>query len=148
MKTHPRFANLVWAKDQWVYLLKPVIRNSSRCRALFCRNTVKDRVFCSRCSNRKSCANDPIAYHYRRIKWKAAKRKIHFGLTRDQFKNFCEKTDYHNTVGNQLHSATIDRIDSSKGYIEGNLQILSYSDNSAKKNLDSYTPHLNGENPF
>lgn len=70
----------------------------------------------------------------------AKRRNKVFTLTLEQFKQFCEETDYINKRGKTGKSASIDRIDNNKGYEIGNIRILTLSENSAKWTYDEEPP--------
>ena len=63
----------------------------------------------------------------------AHRRGKDFTITKEDFKEFCEETNYLELKGRTKNSASIDRIDPSKGYIKGNLQVLTLGQNSAKR---------------
>jgi len=80
--------------------------------------------------------------HYRRIK----KRKHVYDVTLDDLLEIWENQDgicvysgvkllHPNEEGNNLNTASLDRIDSKLGYIKGNLQFVSIICNQAKNNL-------------
>ena len=80
--------------------------------------------------------------HFRRIK----KRKHDYDVTLqdlldlwDEQKGICTysgvKLLHPNEGGNNLNTASLDRIDSNLGYIKGNLQFISITCNQAKNNL-------------
>ena len=63
-----------------------------------------------------------------------AKRRGHdCALTYDEFRQFAIQTDYIVRKGKTIDSFSIDRIDNSKGYEMGNIQILTLSENSQKR---------------
>lgn len=77
---------------------------------------------------------------YLQVKKTARNRGIEFTITKEDFP---EKIEYCPILGIKLRydgklgsdSASIDRIDTEKGYIPGNVQILSQKANTAKGNL-------------
>jgi hypothetical protein len=80
--------------------------------------------------------------HFRRIK----KRKHKVDITLDDLLNQWEKQKgkcaysgvdlvHPNQKGNNINTASLDRIDSSLGYVKGNIQFVSIICNQAKNNL-------------
>ena len=66
------------------------------------------------------------------LKSNAKRRGIPFTISFDYFKKFCYKTDYIAGKGRRSDGFSIDRINNDKGYIPGNLQVLSFIDNCKK----------------
>jgi hypothetical protein len=79
-------------------------------------------------------------YTYNALKQNAKRRGKEFTLTLEEFKTFCERTGYLDLKGKKGTSASIDRIDPSKGYELGNIQVLSLSDNARKAHTDDACP--------
>lgn len=52
------------------------------------------------------------------------------------FKKFCVGTGYAELKGKTASSLSIDRVDETRGYEPGNIQILTLSDNSRKAHVD------------
>jgi len=78
-------------------------------------------------------------YIIRNTKFMAKRRNIDFNLTFEDFElpDYCPllniKLTYRNeSNGNNFSHATLDRIDNSKGYIKGNIMIISRLANSMK----------------
>lgn len=86
----------------------------------------------------------PLKTHFDKLKRGAKKRRIKFTITFDYFRNlvlanpvcpvFGWKLDYSKGFKGGIlpNSMSVDRIDSNIGYIEGNIQILSYRANTLK----------------
>lgn len=91
---------------------------------------------CFQCHNREWRANHPVQYAFHNLKRHAAQRGIRFTLTMEQFETFVNGNDYMNGKGRQPQDLSIDRIECSKGYELGNLQILTKSENSIKRNQE------------
>lgn len=103
------------------------------CIAIRCtRQAAKKDVFCHRCRKRHQKENDPVAYTFNMLKNNAKRRKKGFGLTIEQFRDFCEETDYIAKKGRYKKAASIDRIDHLKGYSIDNIQVLTLSENGRK----------------
>lgn len=87
------------------------------------------------------------------LKHRAKRRGKLFLLVRECFHCFAKITGFKNVHTSEYGSEfmTVDRIDSRLGYMSGNIQFLTLSENSAKGNRDQYVPFLRdkqGENPF
>lgn len=89
--------------------------------------------------NRDLKNRDPALYAFRRIRSTAQQRGIHFELTvddlREVWRTTCPVFGFELVSNNgpkQPNSLSIDRIDSSKGYIKGNIQIMSWRANKLK----------------
>jgi len=88
-------------------------------------------------------------YHYRNIKNRERSRNIEVRITLEDLKEqwdkqngICEFTgikliisEYKKINTNQIYSASLDRIDSSKGYIKGNIRWVSRSINHMKNDM-------------
>ena len=74
--------------------------------------------------SRKARAADPVRYSYVSLRNNAKRRGKVFTITLDYFKQFCYATDYLKGKGRTATSYTVDRIDESKGYEPGNIQVL------------------------
>ena len=99
-----------------------------------CRNkSRKNRNDCETCKSRMFRIKNPKRYAYQTIKSSAAKRKIPFDLSFDEFLEFDKETGYTDKVGKNSDSLTIDRIDSSLPYRVGNIRALTWIDNCSKK---------------
>lgn len=88
---------------------------------------------------------NPIRNAWFELRNKCRRKCRHLGLTYEQFEEFCKATGYTDGSGRQRYQLHIDRIDPSKGYEIGNIQILTCSENTAKGNRERYHQ---GERPF
>ena len=105
-----------------------------KCATKFCRkHAVKGRgIFCFSCRSRRSRAANPMKWSYWNLKSNAKRRGKDFSLTFEEFKEFCEETNYIAGKGRTLLSYSIDRIDNTKGYHKGNIRRVTVSENSRK----------------
>lgn len=108
-------------------------KNKELCCAYRCSNkrSKKDR-FCPKHSKRYQKEVNPINYTYNIWKSNAKRRGKSFKVTLDQFKEFCQQTDYINLKGKTASGLSIDRIKQSEGYNYNNIQLLTLSENSKK----------------
>lgn len=110
-----------------------------KCKTKYCRNKrAGSGLSCSKCLKRNHKAKDPEAYFYNLLKSNAKRRKKYFDLTLQQFRDFCKETNYIELKGKTAKSASIDRKIMDRGYTFGNLQILSLSANTTKRNEEEY----------
>jgi len=79
-----------------------------------------------------------VAYTYNFWKQNAKRRKKFFDVTLEQFREFCERTNYISLKGREADCASIDRDLIELGYTISNLQILTVSQNSIKRHEEDY----------
>jgi hypothetical protein len=112
-----------------------------KCSTPYCRNQrAKHRTICGSCKTKKYRLNNPMKYAFQSLKDNAKRRGKEFNITFEDFKQFCNESDYLRGKGKSSTSYSIDRIDNTKGYTLDNIQILTLSENSKKqsKTLNAY----------
>ena len=92
----------------------------------------KKGCYCNKCKYLIEKENDPIGLSYRRLKSHAKQRGKEFSLTKDEFSQFCIKSEYLVKKGIHKNCYHIDRIDETKGYSIDNIQILTNTENIIK----------------
>ena len=103
------------------------------CETPYCRNKAgKHRTVCYKCKSRRAKEINLVGYTFNALKQNAKRRGKEFTITLNYFKNFCKETDYLTKKGQKKTSLTVDRKDSKKGYVPGNIQALSLIQNSIK----------------
>ena len=120
-------------------LLNPDLSKAKKgkCVTKFCRGKKgKGRLVCNKCRYALYKMKDPVGCAFTRLKSNAKRREKEFTLTLEEFKKFCEETNYIELKGRHKSSMTIDRKDSTKGYSYNNIKILSMSSNASKGNRD------------
>lgn len=109
------------------------------CPAYHCTNKIANRKrFCAKHTHRHLRDTDPLRYAFYVLKGNALRRGKVFTLTLPEFKQFCQETDYLKKRGKTGKSASIDRIDNSRGYEAGNIRILTLAENSHKRQVEDY----------
>lgn len=78
--------------------------------------------------------NNPERNAYNNLKSSAAKRKIIFNLTYEEFLAFIATNNYVDEKGVTKTCLHVDRVVDALGYVAGNLQLLTNSENVAKEN--------------
>lgn len=124
------------------------------CKVKFCSNGArkyKNRSKTGKVQFAKMChkhlrqhqkENNPIRYWFDVLRQNARRRKIKFGLTIADFKEFCDETGYLKQKGKNPHSWTIDRKRPHLGYVKGNIQILTHAGNCRKRYIDEKIDRL------
>lgn len=140
---------IIWREN------REINRSKSLCRNIFCNNSCSAKYnnprFCSgnndnlKSDNRKDDFT-PFRWYMRRIKDRSHKQKTDIDLEYlrelwEQQSGICPITGWNlilrTTTDNrckQIKDASLDRIDSSKGYIKGNVRFVSCMANIAKNN--------------
>lgn len=107
----------------------------TKCRTKLCRGLAWKHcknVHCPKCVNRRWRERNPMRYFFNRLRYRAAERGHVFALP---FEHYCElvlASGYLEKKGKTAASLSIDRIDEKKGYIVGNVQVITLSENSRK----------------
>ena len=84
---------------------------------------------------------NPKAGAYATLKGHALKRRIPFNITYDYFLGLTDACGYWDRdVENHGDLPTLDRVDPCKGYVFGNLRVVSHSENAIKGNRERHLP--------
>lgn len=106
-----------------------------KCACCLKNKAAHNRTKCASCEKRLQREKYPVKAAYYDLRTNAKRRGIFFDLTLEQFEKFCFKTEYLQGKGKTAESYSVDRIIESKGYTDGNLQVLTLSENTQKENL-------------
>jgi len=116
-------------------------KKPGRCPVFRCRNlprNIKDHPkSCQLCgSHAKELwrIRNPVHAAYDNLRHHARQRKIEFTLTLAHFREIVEPTRYIDDKGCERHKLHIDRMDASLGYVDGNICVLTCSENAGKDN--------------
>lgn len=119
------------------------------------RISAKGRKECETCKFQRFKAKNEIIIIYYNLKNSARKRSLKFNLTKEWFVKFVTNSPLLTIRGRSAEAFTIDRVDNDKGYVMGNLEIITKSANSKKywelyRQLTKGTvlEELEGEPPF
>lgn len=130
---------------------------SRLCRVCNSKKAQKGRLVCRNCRHRSYVQADPEKAAYLNLKRHANARGIPFTITLEQFREFAVETDYLNGSGRSSKGFHVDRIQEWRGYVPGNLQRLTNSENVKKyiqyvdgRGLVTLTapPETQGDCPF
>jgi len=104
-----------------------------QCKSVGCfKPAAKDRNECNTCRSKRWIAKNRIRFTWHMIKKSAKRRNIIFFISYKYFEKLILKSGYIKSSGRLKDSLTVDRIDNEKGYIYGNLQVITKSENSIK----------------
>lgn len=127
--------------------LKKARPRKGLCHTPFCTNRLAPscrNVHCTKCRARVGRANNLVKATFDSCRHKAKRRGIPFTLTLEEFAHLCEDSQYHQFRGRRASDLHLDRIDSTRGYETGNVQVVTASENCTKaRNEVGY--HASGE---
>jgi len=103
-----------------------------KCKICHVNEASRHRTMCSQCRYLHEKQLDLIGVAYRRLKSHAKSRNKEFSLTKEQFSEFCIKSEYAIRKGISKDSLHIDRVDENKGYHIDNIQVLTNTQNVKK----------------
>lgn len=107
--------------------------NKGKCVIHGCgKKYIKYRYLCFHHRTQEYKRRNPLRYAYTNLRSNAKRRGKEFFISFDYFKDFCIKTKILLGRGIKADSYHIDRINEDKGYIEGNLQVLTNIENLKK----------------
>jgi hypothetical protein len=113
------------------------------CSTPYCQRKAKHNK-CYHCQTEAKKLKNPYRYWFGVLRRNARRRGVFFGLSFDYWVKWCDDTGYLALKGRSRDSASIDRIINELGYIDGNIQLLTVSNNSqkgAKKITWNYITH-------
>ncbi len=93
---------------------------------------------CSKHMMQRWRKKNPAEAAYANLKGHARQRRIDFTISKDYWAGLTDGMAYFEP--NEDEVATIDRIDPTKGYVPGNLRVISMSLNVAKGNRERHLP--------
>lgn len=96
------------------------------------RKAAPGRRVCYGCHKAAIRSRNPVWAAWSQIRARAIRRRIPFALSLDEFRAFVDGAGYIEGRGRNADCLHLDRIDATRGYMLGNLQILSASENCAK----------------
>lgn len=101
------------------------------------KSAAKGRTICETCKSRAWREKNPIMFIWHNLKKSAKKRGYEFQLTKEYFIQFVLGSGLLENRGRSAAAFTIDRIKNHLGYTEGNIQILTKSQNTMKWHEES-----------
>ena len=106
-----------------------------KCSTPHCRKKAapKKGGKCHCCYLRLARARNPVWAQWRRLKDKAARRRINFCLPLWYFEIFVSRSEYLTRVGNTAGNLTVDRKNNLLGYVIGNIQPMTRHENCVKQ---------------
>lgn len=114
-----------------------------RCPVCRCRNAPRNlsdhptsTQLCGSHAKEQWRLNNPVHCAFDNLRASARKRKIPFSLTFDQFKAVILPTRYMDDKGKTRFCLHIDRKESTRGYEDGNIQVLTCTENVQKENAE------------
>lgn len=113
------------------------------CLVKGCRNCagVKKAGLCDRHHQQRFRMKSPKKSAFATLRDHAKGRGIEFNLTYDYFTGLCDCAGYWDLRAESRGEwASIDRVDGTKGYVMGNLRVITHAHNSAKSNRERYLP--------
>lgn len=112
---------------------------TTKCQTSYCRRTPPPgNSRCNRCRHEREKAANPYLYWFGVNKRNANRRALVAGngkfwyVTFEYWVQFCDETGYLAIKGRYKGDASLDCIINELGYIDGNLQVLTVSENSGK----------------
>src|ERR1700723_2199204 len=106
-----------------------------RCKNKYCRKLItpaSHMVYCGAHNAQLWKERHPINYHYNKLKYRAKERGHSFTLTLAKFTELWNQGLRENH-GKNGASLSIDRIRTGEGYHDGNVRLLTLSENSRRK---------------
>lgn len=151
LEVHPhlRWLGRIVENGPWMFLhagdiLRPVAKPAAgrrrvvqTCSVFHCRRVVASGTggrACSHCKMTRWRINNPEQTAYCNVRDRARRKKIPFLITLEEFVEFLHVAGdgYLEGRGKYVGCLHLDRIDPTKGYEVGNLQVLSAEENSRK----------------
>jgi len=124
------------------YLVSESSRECTKCGSIF-QNNSKTVTLCGPCNSNRVKEQSPEVRMYRRAKSRAAKSGLEFNLDKEDIKipTHCPvlgipRSTHQGTSGGRDNSPALDRVDNGKGYIKGNILVISHLANMMKSSAN------------
>lgn len=124
------------------YLVSSLNRECTKCGSIF-ENKSKTVTLCGPCNSARVKDESPEVRMYRRAKSRAAQYGIEFTISKEDIKipETCPVLGiplnvYKGSSGGRIDSPALDRIDNSKGYVKGNVAVISHLANMMKSSAN------------
>lgn len=108
-------------------------KGKGACPVRFCRNS--SRQHGRLCGTHHTTAwrkRNPVKAAWLNLRTHANRRKLAFDIPLEVFKELCERTGYLEGKGSRPESLAIDRIQNWKGYVMGNIRVVTVAVNGLK----------------
>lgn len=103
-----------------------------KCKTKYCRNKAKRGGVCYKCERKRTIEANPYRYWWQVNKDNAKRRGKFWKISFEYWVQFCDETGYLSIKGRGKYDASIDCKKNELGYVDGNLQSLTVSDNASK----------------
>lgn len=124
------------------YLVSELNRECTKCGAIF-ENRSKTVTLCGPCNSARVKEQSPEVRMYRRAKARATQSNLDFDLDKEdiQIPSHCPVLGiplciHRGTSGGRYDSPALDRVDNSKGYVKGNVLVISHLANMMKSSAN------------
>jgi hypothetical protein len=137
--------------ERWVFVLPKKPKRVGQCKVIYCARPARVEVrcvrtglltvnhsVCSTCQSRLYRANNPAKEVFRQIKDRAQRRNQIFELTFDEFMSEIEGTEYMTRRGTGINELHLDRIEVWRGYVKGNIRVITAEENLRKQHQVDY----------
>lgn len=113
--------------------------NAGTCWVRGCsRPSRKDRCLCHTHEMRRWRAKNGRVADWCTLRDHAKGRGIAFAITLDYWRGLTDAFGFYDLKEDEI--LTVDRVDPTKGYVEGNIRVITLSRNSFKSNAERYLP--------
>ena len=124
------------------YLVSESNRECTKCGVIF-QNRSKTVTLCGPCNSCRVKEQSPEVRMYRRAKSRAVQSGLEFNLDKEdiQIPTHCPVLGiplvvHKGTSGGRDNSPALDRVDNSKGYVKGNVLVISHLANMMKSSAN------------
>ena len=129
-------------KNREGYLVSESHRECTKCGTIF-NNRSKTVTLCNSCNSQRVKEQSPEVRMHRRAKARATRSKLEFTLDKTDIKipTHCPVLGiplcvHKGTSGGKDNSPALDRVDNSKGYVKGNVVVISHLANMMKSSAN------------
>lgn len=137
---------------KWNFVFPKSPKKKGQCRVIFCKRPARVQVLlsptgklrtlihptCDTCKSRLYRANNPAKDAYRQIKDRAKRRNQIFDITFEDFLEVIRGTEYLTRRGTGIDELHLDRKEVGKGYVRGNLEVITAAENLRKQREVDY----------